>query len=290
MRRAERFVYQYNVGTLVSGLATSRPILLLLTTILFLILTLVLGQVIHWLLISSPSISRAVLSPSPKSGSGLYDDYDDWDDGPIIVVGGGGALIYDIVIGAIQTFAAVAQRFASSDTSFIDRLPNSISIATFALVVRFLLGLAVLGSLSFLSLLLSLSLFAPLQIFNGFRGAGLFRRQVRRNGDATSGTGLGQIMIVVFVIIGALNTLVRVYNGVQGLTRRALMFVETQILEVNSNDRRQAREKSQGGWWYRWVSEGRWRTRRGLNEVFVRYWLQLQQRAAAGWDRMRGNG
>ena len=214
------FAYHYYEGTLVSGLATSRPILLLLTTILFLLLTLFLGQLIHWLLISSPTVSRAVLSPSPKSGSGLYDDYDGWNDGPIVIVGGGGALIYDVVIGAIQTFAAVAQRFASSDTSFIDRLPNSIGIATFALVIRFLLGLAVLGSLSFLSLLLSLSLFAPPQIFNGFRGAGLFRRSARRNGDASSGTGLGQIMIIVFVIIGALNTLVRVYDGVQGLTRR----------------------------------------------------------------------
>jgi hypothetical protein len=282
----------HGAGTLVSGLATSRPILLLLTTLLFLLLSLSFGQLIHHLLLSSPSVSRAVLSPSPKSppGTGLYDEYDDWDDGPIIVVGGGGALIYDVVLGAIQTFAGVAQKFASSDTNFVDSLPNPIAIAVFGLVIRFLVGLAVLGSLSFLSLLLSLSLFAPLQIFNGFRGAGLFRRYTRRDGDGTGGTGLGQIMIIIFVLIGAANTLVRVYDGVKGLTRKVLMFVETQILEVNPDERRRAREKERKveGWWARWVRERRFRSRRGWWEVVVRGWAERRRLVGVVWERMRG--
>lgn len=278
-----------------SGLATSRPILLLVTTTSFLLLTLSTGQVIHYLLLSSPSVSRAVLAPAPKSGNFLYSNYDTWDDGPVIIVGGGGALIYDVVLGAIQTFAGVAQRFVSSDknTLFIDSLPNSVAASILGLVIRFLLGLAVLGSLSFLSLLLSLSLFAPLQIFNGFRGAGLFRRHARREGGggSTNGTGLGQIMIITFVLIGAANTLISVYGGVQGLTRRLLMFVETQILEVNPDDRRKAQENGRArkmeSWWSRWVREGRWRRPRGWYELGVRGWSESRGRVIAAWERAR---
>ena len=153
------------------------------------------------------------------------------------------------------------------------------------MVIRFLLGLAVLGSLSFLSLLLSLSLFAPLQIFNGFRGAGLFRRYARR--AETNGTGLGQIMIVVFVLIGAANTLVRVYEAVQGMTRRMLMFVETQILEVNADVMRKARERREEGWWRRGAREGRYRTTRGWWEVGVRGWVELRARVVLAWVRAR---
>ena len=217
--------------------------------------------------------------------------YDDYDDGPVIIVGGGGALVSDVVLGAIQTFAGVAQKFASSDRNIIDSLPNPIAAVVFGLIIRFLLGLAVLGSLSFLSFLLSLSLLAPLQIFNGFRGAGLFRRTARRNGEGTNGgTGLGQIMIVIFVLIGAVNTLVRVYEGVQSLTRRVLMFVETQILEVNPDERRRAREKRKEGWWSRWVREGRWRRLSGWMELGSRGWVEGRERFRVGWERWRERG
>ena len=134
-----------------------------------------------------------------------------------------------MVIGSIQTFAAFASDFATFEG--LDRLPDGLGVVVFGVVIRFLIGLALLGSLSFLSLLLSVSLFAPFQLYNGLRQTGIFRRTARR--DGSNGTGLGQIMFVAFVAIGAVNTLVGVYKGVQSMTRRVLMFVETQILEVN---------------------------------------------------------
>ena len=254
-------------GTLASGLATSRPILLLLTSLLFLILTLTSGQILHYLLHSSTTVSKAVFSPPASTPIAFYDD---WDEG-YVVINGGGLLIWDVVLGAIQTFAGVAQRFTASRPDFTGPSAGFLLGA----IIRFLLGLAVLGSLSFLSLILSMSLFAPLQLFNGFRSAGIFRRH-RRDGNS-DGTGFGQVVIIIFVLIGAANTLVRVYSGVQRLTSRLLMYVETQILEVNSEERRRAREKSRGEmWWRRWVREGRWRRREGWQEVGWRGWVALK--------------
>ena len=260
-------------GTLASGLATSRPILLLLTSLLFLVLTLISGQILHYLLHSSTMVSKAVFSPPTSTPIALYDN---WDE-DYVVINGGGLLIWDVVLGAVRTFSGVAQRFTASRPEFTGFLLGA--------TIRFLLGLAVLGSLSFLSLILSMSLFAPLQVFNGFRtaGLGIFRRH-RRDG-ASDGTGFGQVVIIIFVLIGAANTLVRVYSGLQLLTERLLFYVETQILEVNSDERRTAREKSREVlWWRRWVKEGRWKRRDGWREVGWRGWVTLK-----GWvERMRG--
>jgi hypothetical protein len=59
---------------------------------------------------------------------------------------------------------------------------------------RFMLGLSALGIVSFLQLLISMSLFAPLQIARST----WFRR---RRGDGVS-DGIGTILIVLFVAIG----------------------------------------------------------------------------------------
>jgi hypothetical protein len=279
-------------GTLVSGLATSRPILLLLSSVLFVSLTLLTGHILHQLLLR-PSTKRAILKPRTISTLSAYgsDWDDDWDDDGFVIVGGGGALIYDVVLGAIQTFATVANRFSSSRDRVIAALPPILGMVIFALGVRFILGIAVLGSLSFLSLLLSLSLFAPLQLANGFRGAGLFNFGRRRGARAAAdGTAIGQIMIVIFVLIGAANTLVQVYSGVETLTQRLLRYVETQILEVNPEERtRASRRRAHEQWWNRWWREKRWRTRRGWEEIGLRLRLAAQHGLGPMWEKMFGH-
>jgi hypothetical protein len=275
----------------VSGLATSRPILLLLSSLLFVSLTLLTGHILH-LLLRRPSTKRAILKPRTLS---LLDAFDsDWDedwDGGVVIIGGGGALIYDVVIGAIQTFATVANRFTYSRDKLLASLPPIVGVIVFALGVRFILGIAVLGSLSFLSLLLSLSLFAPLQLANGFRGAGLFNFG-RRNRTRGDGTAIGQIMIIIFVLIGAANTLVQVYGAVEAMTQRLLRYVETQILEVNPEERRRAqrdRARRRDRWYMRWWRENRWATRQGWEEIGIRLRIMAQNGLGPVWDRVFGH-
>lgn len=312
--------------TLVSGLATSRPLLLLLSSILFFLLAISTGHLVHRFLLSSPSSSSSssskVLSrkqaPS-RSTFSLLDYFQedwDWDDGfgggGMVIIGGGGAassgtLIYDMVLAAIDTFAAVAEKFAimygsQSSGSGFDWL-------FFALAIRFLLGLAILGSLSFLSLLLSLSLFAPFQLANGLRGTSIFNSLNRRargvaNGARAGagaagggGTPAGQMMIIIFVLVGAANTISQVYRLVAAVTQRALKYLETQILEVNPEDRRRARQqtrenrRNRRAKWYRvWWREKRWATRQGWEEVRVRLYMAARAGLAPIWDRLGVRG
>lgn len=65
------------------------------------------------------------------------------------------------------------------------------------LIARFMLGLSTLGIVSFLQLVMSMSLFAPLQIARGT----WFRRR-RRDGAGGGVEGAAAIMIAVFVLIG----------------------------------------------------------------------------------------
>ena len=291
--------HQYHLRrTLVSGLATSRPLLVILSTIMFILITLFAGSILHYLLTTSSWTRRRLFSART-----LFNDLDgDWDDddgldGSIIIVGGGGAIVYDVIIGAIQTFTSLAVTFAEATNDIADDLPGPIAEVIFHVGVRFILGLAVLGSVSFLSLLLSMSLFGPLQIINGLRGVGLFgnltRRRVRTGtGDGTGGGGpLGQMMIVLFVLIGTVNTLIGLYKITQKLTMKMLIYVEAQILEVNPDDRRKAKEEEEArreqSWTRRWAREGRWKTRRGWWELVLRTALRLKIWVRDGYDRWR---
>jgi hypothetical protein len=97
--------------------------------------------------------------------------------------------------------------------------------------IRLILGLSVLGSLSFLSLLASLSLFAPLQLAYTIFGTGVFRgplENIRRRAPNAGG-----ILVILAVAIGVANSLVSVYDVVRALARKLLSYVETQILEVS---------------------------------------------------------
>ncbi|WRT69308.1 uncharacterized protein IL334_006292 [Kwoniella shivajii] len=289
--------YRYQLRrTLISGLATSRPILLLSTLISFVSLTLLLGQILHLVLHHSPTISRTLLSRTSRSPvTSIFDLMDDpygaIDNGPVIVVGGGGALVWDIFIAAIQTFIGISERFSTYRNKLSSNLLISGPLTTFGfeLVIRFLLGLAMLGSMSFLSLIFTLSLFGPLQLVNGLRGFGFLgnwgRRRVRTGGGGTNGNGntsIGTIMIVLLVLIGAVNTLFQVYAGVRSVTHRLLLYVETQILEVNAEEIRQKRKerekkKRQEKWWIRWFKDGQYMTIQGWKELYIRSSIQFDR-------------
>jgi hypothetical protein len=251
-------------------LATSRPILLLSTFILFLSLTLFAGQILTWLL-SIPAFHNRILEP-PSSKLVFLGDDDEWYelDDTVLYVSSGGTLIWDVVVGAVRVFAAVANKLSQSRSGILSRLPDWVQW----MGVRFLLGMAVLGSFSFLSLLISLSLFGPLQLANGLRGVGFLGNWTRRRRN--TGTGVGQYMMIAIVLIGSINTLISVYHTVEGITERILKYVETQILEVNPEDRRKAKERKEEVWWKRWLKEKRYTTRIGWHEVWYRLMIRLR--------------
>lgn len=224
-----------------------------------------------WLL-SIPAISNRVLD-TPTSKYVFLGDDDEWyelDDSAVIYVSGGGTLMWDIVVGAVRTFATVANRLSHARGGIWGKMPTSLQW----LALRSLMGIAVMGSFSFLSLLLSLSLFGPLQLANGLRGAGLLGNWSRRRRGA--GTGVGQYMMIAIVVIGSLNTLLSVYGTVQVLTQRILKYVETQILEVNPEDRRRAREQKIEKWWRKWLREKRYKSRSGWEEVWARSLIRFR--------------
>ncbi|WWC63778.1 uncharacterized protein I303_106383 [Kwoniella dejecticola CBS 10117] len=292
--------YRYQLRrTLISGLATSRPILLLSTLLAFFSLTLSLGQLLHFSLHHSPTISRTLLSRHSSRVTSMFDLFDDPfaaadGGGPVIIVGGGGTLIWDVFISAIQTFVEISNGFIAykDKLSATLALPGSVASVIFELVVRSLLGLAMLGSMSFMSLIITLPLFGPLQLLNGLRGFGfLGRRFGRRTANAAGGggngnTSIGSIMVVILVLIGAANTMVQFYRLVSRLTQRLLLYVETQILEVNSEEIRAQRKKKEKEerekrkrerWYVRWVKDGQYKRIDGWKEVFVRFSLLVDR-------------
>jgi len=90
---------------------------------------------------------------------------------------------------------------------------------------RFILGLSALGIISFLQMLISMSLFAPLQIV---RNTWLRRRR----GEGGAAEGAGMIIIVVFVLIGAARAVMQVYNLTNALAKIILSRAELAILDV----------------------------------------------------------
>lgn len=83
-------------------------------------------------------------------------------------------------------------------------------------------------------------------------------------------------MMIAIVVIGSINTLISVYGTVEILTQRILKYVETQILEVNPEDRRRAKEQQMEAWWRRWLRERRYRSRNGWQEVWARMMIRLR--------------
>ena len=190
----------------------------------------------------------------------------------MVYVSSGGTLMWDVLIGAIRTFASVAEKMSNSRSGVLASVPEFVQW----LGVRFLLGMSVLGSFSFLTLLFSLPLFGPMQVANGLRSSGLFGKWARRGRSEGTGVGVGQLMMIAIVLIGSIKTLFSVYHTVERLTHRLLKYVETQILEVNPQDRAEARKRKNETWGKRWIREKRYMTREGWQEVCFRLWMRFK--------------
>ncbi|EAL19949.1 hypothetical protein CNBF2760 [Cryptococcus deneoformans B-3501A] len=274
--------FRYQIRrTRISGLATSKPILLLFTFFLFSILSLTLGSILRSLLAYSTT-SRTLLSSSPPINVATPFDLFGGEfvdrGGGVVIVGGSGALVWDIVLAAVQTFASLADRMTYFQSHLHDCLPGPIAVFVSALFVRFFLGLAVLGSLSFISLSISLSLFGPLQLANALRGGFIGswgRRRLARNGRDG---GIGTVIVVILVVIGAINTLRQVYEGVGRLAIKLLKYLETQILEVNPDEiRRSTRptgERSRAIWYEQLRTWNGWKEMGYRCYTRVEGWLQ----------------
>ncbi|WVQ81186.1 hypothetical protein IAT38_003308 [Cryptococcus sp. DSM 104549] len=283
--------FKYRIRrTGISGLATSRPILLLSTFFLFSTLTLIMGSILHLILYHSPAITRTLFSSSSiRISSSPFDLLDDdfYDGGGVVVIGGSSALAWDIISSAVRTFADIAEGFGELQQALEERLPGPLAVGLFGLFVRFILGLGVLGSMSFVSLLLSLSLFGPLHLANALRGGFLStwgRRRLARQGARNNGGGMGTVIIILLVLVGAVNTLRQTYGTVGELATRLLKYVETQVLEVNPDEVKREQRPRRERWVWRWVKEGRWRRVDGWREVGARVRVALER-----WvERMRG--
>ncbi|CCA77927.1 hypothetical protein PIIN_00641 [Serendipita indica DSM 11827] len=96
------------------------------------------------------------------------------------------------------------------------------------LLRKFMLGLSLVGIISFLNLLFTLSLFGPLQIVRArwTRGG---RREPANIRD------IGTILIVIFVLIGVARALYGVYFGTKKLAKFVLLKAENAILEVQDD-------------------------------------------------------
>ncbi len=227
------FRYRFN-RTLFFGLATSRPLIFLTSMFLFLFLALATGQVLLMLLNSS-TFDRWIRRPIRRAEEELERQTQmtfgsdtttyGWGIGYGSMSGG----LLDIVIRAVNVFASgeaeevmveglrrvaeVAPAEAASKWSQVLRrgrdivpaFPGVSDLVT-PILTRLSLGFSFIGSLSFVSLLISSSLLAPFQLANNLRfGRFGWGRVGRRRGAPEGGVGLGTVLVVIAVCAGAIR-------------------------------------------------------------------------------------
>ena len=269
---------------------------MLLSTFFFVLLTLLTGTVLHYLLTRSSSTRRAILTTSTifetEATPSVTDTWTGNFGGGYYMVGGlGGSLLWEVFVGSIQTFTRIALEF--SDWAQDSLSDGFFSGLIFDMGVRFILGLAVMGSFSFFTLIFSVSIQGPFQIFNTIQGVRIVRNWLRRdNGNARAGRGnFGQAIIILFVMIGTLNTLYGVYRVMRRMTQRLLVWMEAQILEVNPDERQKEREKQQRqrqeSYFRRWVRLGRWKEAWGWWELVVRMCYSIINSAKERWRKTK---
>lgn len=99
---------------------------------------------------------------------------------------------------------------------------------TVKMLSHFALGFSTIGILSFLQMAISYSLLAPLHHLRVFRRGGGNQRANERN----TGTDLGAILVIFFVLVGTAKAIFSLYKLVKRLSRVFLTRVEAGVLEV----------------------------------------------------------
>lgn len=180
------------------------------------------------------------------------------EDGSMVVYMGGATFILDLIDDSINAFIAITARA-------FDMFEGSRWVTPLMLdfILRFLLGVALLGALSALSLLGSLRLLAPLQLLYTISLSGIVDIS-----PALSIVGGSRNVIVGFVLLGVANSIVQVYDALHACALFALRFTESEIVEPSREQATQRKENR--SWGRKWLRDRRWRTVDGWQEVWRR--------------------
>ncbi|EJT52756.1 hypothetical protein A1Q1_02091 [Trichosporon asahii var. asahii CBS 2479] len=181
------------------------------------------------------------------------------EDGTMVVYMGGATFILDLIDDSINAFIAItAQAFDMFEGS------RWVSPLMLDFILRFLLGVALLGALSALSLLGSLRLLAPLQLIYTISLSGVISLD-----PVLSALGGSRSIIVGFVLLGVANSIVQVYDALHACAMFGLRFVESEIVEPTREQVTQTQEART--WGRRWLQDRKWRSVEGWQEVWRRF-------------------
>lgn len=177
----------------------------------------------------------------------------------MVVYMGGATFILDLIDDSINAFIAItAQAFDMFEGS------RWVSPLMLDFILRFLLGVALLGALSALSLLGSLRLLAPLQLIYTISLSGVISLD-----PVLSALGGSRSIIVGFVLLGVANSIVQVYDALHACAMFGLRFVESEIVEPTREQVTQTQEART--WGRRWLQDRKWRSVEGWQEVWRRF-------------------
>ncbi|KAJ9111336.1 hypothetical protein QFC20_002627 [Naganishia adeliensis] len=296
--------------TRILGLASSKPILVATSILLFLTLSLLVGSILHWMLhfksfrriVTGPygdnlGFDKSLPSNSPNDrGLDLLARLENGEDVPWeeafrqdpigagVRVGLPGGLVYvstgsgifELVVKSVRAFVngeaeGVWMGVAEVGEACFEWLGERRAVRTVVdvlrplhldtlahlllaipkrslaylqpLITRFTLGFSLIGSASFITLLITHSMMAPFHVLNNIRlgrGAGPFGLPVRTNrgrqagarGGGVAVAGLGSAVLVLFVVAGAVRAIKQLYTLTNYYSFILLSKAENAILEV----------------------------------------------------------
>lgn len=245
-----KYVYRLRRGR-IGDLMLSTRMLALGTLAMFLIMSLTAGHfLLHFLL----NLYQKGTHSSSVAGSTWESE-----DGTMVVYMSGATFILDLIDDSINTFIAITG--AAFDIFEGSRWVTPLMLD---IILRFLLGVSLLGSLSALSLLGSLRLLAPLQLLYTISLSGIVDMS-----PALSVFGGSCTVIVLFVLVGVANSVIQVYDALHAMALFGLRFVESEIMEPTRDSAGSTDERPRT--WYRvWLQERKWRNIDGWQEVWTR--------------------
>ena len=264
------------------------------SAVVFALVTLLSGSLLFYWLSKSSSSRRRIMTKGTVFGTAVRSSSNDYlyDNGSLYVSVGGvgvGGAMFEVLISAIQTFSGLAVAFAQAVQDLDDIFPAPVVGMMYFLGVRFILGMAVIGSISFCSMLISMSIWGPMNLFNAVSGFSAVRRW--RGGRRSDRSDLGQVVIVFLVLAGLVHTVWRFYKWLEAKTSRFLFYLEEQVLEVNPEERRRneerRREQRKLSYIRRWFRNGKWKTRLGWQEAWMRFWFHVRFAVVSQWIRTR---